>query len=101
MKLLAELPACPVAINTNTISIACERGYVTTVCVPRGPVERVPIHGSVGHVVRGVCSQTYKALYRPTQQPAALAETVVTHGCCQTHKCDMLNQACLIFCKNI
>ena len=26
MKLLAELPACPVAINTNTISIACERG---------------------------------------------------------------------------
>ena len=27
MKLLAELPACPVAINTNTISIACERGH--------------------------------------------------------------------------
>ena len=26
MKLLAELPACPVAIYTNTISIACERG---------------------------------------------------------------------------
>ena len=31
MKLLAELPACPVAISTNTISIACERdrsGYL-------------------------------------------------------------------------
>ena len=28
MKLLAELPACPVAISTNTISIACERGAV-------------------------------------------------------------------------
>ena len=27
MKLLAELPACPVAINTNTISIACERDW--------------------------------------------------------------------------
>ena len=29
MKLLAELRACPVAINTNTISIACERGRPT------------------------------------------------------------------------
>ena len=27
MKLLAELPACPGAIDTNTISIACERDW--------------------------------------------------------------------------
>ena len=61
-------------------------------------VEQVPIHGSAVHAVRGVYDRP--ALYRPTQQLAALAKTVVTHGYGQTHKCDMLNQACLIFCKN-
>ena len=64
-------------------------------------VERVPIHGLAGHAahaVRGVYCQTW--LYLPTQQLAALAGTVVTHGYGQTHNnCDMLNQACLIFSK--
>ena len=36
MNFLAELPACPVPINTNTISTACERGI--GLLAGRGPV---------------------------------------------------------------
>ena len=53
IKLLAELPACSVAINTNTISIACERGFEYSVSSARNiqGISPFKIDGSIGHVI--------------------------------------------------